>query len=48
MWYRVTLVTADVAEESIASIITVKRISELGTTIAVTVSSQGDKVANNC
>jgi hypothetical protein len=37
MLHRVALVRTDVSEESIASIITVKTISELGTTLAVTV-----------
>jgi hypothetical protein len=36
MGLRVVLVRTDVSEESIASIIRVKRISELGTTSAVT------------
>jgi hypothetical protein len=34
--YAVALVITDVSEERIASIISVKRISELGTTLAVT------------
>jgi hypothetical protein len=36
MWCRVGLVKTDVSEESIASIIRVERVSELGTTLAVT------------
>jgi hypothetical protein len=36
MWFRVALVKADVSEELIASIISVTRISELRTTLAVT------------
>jgi hypothetical protein len=35
-WSRVTLVTADVSEERIASIFRLERISELGITLAVT------------
>jgi hypothetical protein len=36
MWCRVVLVRTDVSEECIASISRVKRISELGTTLAIT------------
>jgi hypothetical protein len=36
MFRHVALVITDVSEERIASIIKVKRISELGTTLAVT------------
>jgi hypothetical protein len=36
MWRRVALLRTDVSEELIASIIRVKAIGELGTTIAVT------------
>jgi hypothetical protein len=36
MWRRVNPVRTDVSEERIASIIRVERISELGTTSAVT------------
>jgi CO dehydrogenase nickel-insertion accessory protein CooC1 len=36
MWRRVALVITDASEESIASVIRVKRISELGKAIAVT------------
>jgi hypothetical protein len=35
MLHRVTLVSTDVSEERIASIIRVTRIGELGTTLAV-------------
>jgi demethoxyubiquinone hydroxylase (CLK1/Coq7/Cat5 family) len=35
MWRNVTLVESDVSEEHIASIIRVKRIGELGTTLAI-------------
>jgi hypothetical protein len=38
MLRRVALVRTDVSEESISSIIRVKRIGELGTTLAVTAS----------
>jgi hypothetical protein len=36
MLHRVVLVRTDVSEEPLASIISVERISELGTTLAVT------------
>jgi hypothetical protein len=36
MWRRVSLVRTDVSEERLASIIRVKRIGEIGTTLAVT------------
>jgi hypothetical protein len=36
MWYNLALVSTDVSEEVIASITRVKRISELGTMLAVT------------
>jgi hypothetical protein len=36
IWRRVAVVRNDVSEEYIAFIIRVKRISELGTTLAVT------------
>jgi hypothetical protein len=35
MWRLVTLVKTDTSEESIVSIIRVKRISELGTTLGI-------------
>jgi hypothetical protein len=37
MWRRVGLVKTDVSEEHIASIFTVETVSELGTTLAVSV-----------
>jgi hypothetical protein len=36
IWCRVALLRTDVSEERIASIITVQRITKLGTTLAVT------------
>jgi hypothetical protein len=36
MWRRVSLINTDVSEERIDSIISTERISELGTTLAVT------------
>jgi hypothetical protein len=46
MLRSVTLVRADVSEERVASIIRVTRISELGTTLAVT-SNQRTQRRNN-
>jgi hypothetical protein len=51
MLRRVTLVLTDVSEERVASVTTVTRIGELGTTLAVTgnlhsISSQRASVAS--
>jgi hypothetical protein len=46
MLSRVALVKADVSEELSASFIRVTRIGELGTTLAVTISSQRASVAS--
>jgi hypothetical protein len=35
MWRRVRLVSTDISEEHVASIISMERISKLGTTLAV-------------
>jgi hypothetical protein len=43
MFHRVTLVRTDVSEEFSASIIRVKRIGELGTTLAVTSNRRSPK-----
>jgi hypothetical protein len=45
MLRRVALIRADVSEERIASIIRVKRIGELGITLAVT--NNGSKIRRN-
>jgi hypothetical protein len=46
MLHRVDLVRTDVSEELRTSIIRVTRIDELGTTLALTISSQRTSVAN--
>jgi hypothetical protein len=46
MLRRVALVRTDASEEFSASFITVTRIGELGTTLAVTISSQRATVAS--
>jgi hypothetical protein len=45
---RVTLVRTDVSEEGVACTIRVTRIGKLGTTLAVTISSQHASVASYC
>jgi hypothetical protein len=45
MLYRVALVRTDVSEKRISSIISVKRISELGTTLGVSQQTIGPRVS---